>query len=214
LPPLPPPPESAAPPLAAPAAQTPKSTTPAPTVEYERPHPAPAASPEPDAVPVPPGRTWYGWQILAVDGGSLALILAGAGSQSTQFITDLGLLGYVAGGPTVHWAHGNVGKGFGSLGLRLGLPLGGLLLGVAMAGGSCGTGNSCDNAILDIVLGFGIGFIAAPIIDVAALAYDDAPPKTPSATLRAPALRLAPTATLPRDAAGRMTPSLGLAGAF
>jgi hypothetical protein len=183
-------------------------------VEYEKPHPAPAASPEPDAVPVPPERTWYGWQILLVDGGSLALLLAGAGSSSTQVVSDLGGIGYVAGGPTVHWVHGNVGKGFASLALRLGLPLGGLVLGLLMANGSCGGGNSCDSAVLDILLGFGLGFIAAPVIDVAALAYDDAPRKTPAAKLSTPALRLAPTATLPRDAAGRVTPSLGLAGAF
>ena len=35
----------------------------------------------------------------------------------------LGLSTYVLGGPIVHFAHGNAGKGFASLGLRVGAPL-------------------------------------------------------------------------------------------
>ena len=139
--------------------------------------------------------------------------LAGAGS-STPAIADLGLIGYVAGGPTVHFAHGHAAKGFGSAALRLALPFAGGLFGLALSGGNCGSGNGCDAVLTDVAIGFLLGFGAAPAIDVAVLAYDEEPRKAPAARLSTPALQLAPTATLPRDAAGRMTPTLGVSGAF
>jgi hypothetical protein len=122
------------------------------------------------------------------------------------------LLGYLAGGPTIHWAHGHVAKGFGSLGLRVGLPTAGFLLGFGLA---LTTPNDLGSALVDIGLGTVIGIIAAPIVDATWLAFDDAPPRQQhDARSSKPGLRLVPTATLPRDAAGRVTPAFGLAGAF
>jgi hypothetical protein len=141
--------------------------------------------------------------------------LAGAGSHSPA-IGDLGLVGYVAGGPIVHFAHGHVAKGFGSAALRLGLPFVGGLFGLGLAAASCSNnGSGCfDNTIVDVGVGIILGFIAAPIIDAAALAFDEAPRKAHEARLSTPVLRLTPTATLPRDATGRTTPTLGVSGTF
>ena len=98
----------------------------------------------------PPGR-WYGWQTLTVDGGSLALggTLLGLGAESSTVRAVGGSLlagGYVLGAPTVHWAHGRIGRGFISLGLRASVPLatGLIAYGLHRAGGGGGLGdNDC-----------------------------------------------------------------------
>ncbi len=60
--------------------------------------------------------SWYGWQTLIADGGTLAATYV-TGSP----IVFLG--GYALGAPIVHWAHGNVAAGFGSLGVRVVAPI-------------------------------------------------------------------------------------------
>lgn len=52
---------------------------------------------------------WYGYQTLAIDFAVLALLGAPPAAVATYFL----------GAPVVHFMHGNVGRGFGSLGLRL-----------------------------------------------------------------------------------------------
>jgi hypothetical protein len=148
-----------------------------------------------------------------VDGASLIVGLAGAGSH-TPAIGDLGLVGYVAGGPTVHFAHGHVAKGFESAALRLGLPFVGGLFGLGLAVASCSNNGCGYDGVVDVAIGIILGFIAAPIVDAAALAYDEEPRKAPAARLSTPVLRLTPTAGIPRDAAGRVTPTLGVSGTF
>jgi hypothetical protein len=87
--------------------------------------------------------TWYGYQTLAVDGVSAGLIGVNAylikkdtehgdtGDHTGVYVilAGLGGLGYLFGGPTVHWAHGRTGIGFADLGARVALPLAGLGIG-------------------------------------------------------------------------------------
>lgn len=139
--------------------------------------------------PVTPRRRSYAGEILLVDGiaaTSLAIGLADGGSGWAV----LGGLGYVFGGPIVHWGHGHAGRGFGSMGLRIGLPLGTLLF----ASEACD--RSCDSAAVG---GLVLGAIAAVAIDAGALARER--PK-PTAVVQV-------VPTLARDRAG-----LGLVGAF
>jgi hypothetical protein len=77
------------------------------------------------------------------------------------------------GGPIVHWAHENVGRSFGSLGIRVGAP-------VVDAGLGCvAVGNSEEFGCLGgFVLGGILGTAAAVAIDAAALAYESAPENT------------------------------------
>jgi len=119
-------------------------------------------------------QRWYGGQILLVDGITLGLLGLGAGVfASTQPGTshDVGLGLLVAGGvgvrlgaPIVHWVHGHVGTGFGSLGLRVFVPT---LLGLAVAGG--------DLQNKGFFVGNVIGLAAVIVLDVAVFAYDDVP---------------------------------------
>ncbi len=78
-----------------------------------------------------PDQTWYGWQIWAADAANIALGLA-IMSQAPADPADVSpRLGYVAatwqlGGmltaPSIHFAHGNVARGFASFGMRAVLP--------------------------------------------------------------------------------------------
>jgi hypothetical protein len=76
-------------------------------------------------------KVWYGWQTLLTDGAALAILMA-ANSDNRQEATieGLGALAgatFLLGGPIVHWANGQTGRGFASLGIRLGTPVVGFL---------------------------------------------------------------------------------------
>lgn len=59
---------------------------------------------------------------LSVDAASLAMLGVG-GSSDDPALFLMGLAGYQLGAPIVHWAHGDVGAGFGSLALRAVTPV-------------------------------------------------------------------------------------------
>jgi hypothetical protein len=128
--------------------------------------------------PPPQEPTWYGWQTLIVDGAALSLTVAAfsrANSSGNSAATLLELSGitYVIGPPIVHWAHGNVGKGFGSLGMRLVAPVLGAGIGCALdqSGGELG-------CLGGLALGGFAGIVLAVVLDNALLAYDPAPERS------------------------------------
>ena len=69
-------------------------------------------------------------EILQVPGlGVASITLTGLITESAVGTDGAALLaipfagaGFVLGGPVVHWAHGNIGRGFGVLGLNIGAP--------------------------------------------------------------------------------------------
>ena len=146
-----------------------------------------------DPVAVREQRHWYGWQVLLVDLGALALSSAALGSGSTA-------LTYVAGGiqlfvpPIVHWSHGRVGAGFSSMGIRLAFPLMGTL--AAYSATNCtftNVGNpslpvreDCSPRVTAMVIGLGIGQIIASIVDIASLSYESTSPPAAQRTPRGP----------------------------
>lgn len=128
---------------------------------------------------------WYGWQTLMVDGA--AILIA----------SDVSVPIYVLGGPIVHWSHGNVGRGFGSLGLRVGAPL---LLAAAFVGGCDGNGDmGCLGAAL---MGLLLGSGAAIAIDAAAIARDTVEVEDDVSFSLGPA-RVTPTVSI-TDSQGRV----------
>ena len=121
-----------------------------------------------------PRSRWYGWQTLASDGVSLTALVVGAGMSSGRddFGSELawfGVVGYVVAPGIVHFTHRNPGRGFGSFGLRLGMPLAGAFIGLAMASGCDRNLCEASGAGAGILLGIG----AAVAIDAAVFAYDD-----------------------------------------
>lgn len=141
-------------------------------------------------------RPWYGWQILITDVAAAGFVLAGSSDRSSEgTMYTLAGFTYVLGGPIVHWGHGYAGRGWGSFGMRIGLPIGGALAGLVA--------DSHDSGAA--VGGLVLGYLAAVVLDITVLGFekDEAP--------RAPVSRpvVAPTASLTQH--GGM---LGVQGIF
>ncbi|XXY54231.1 hypothetical protein WME91_24175 [Sorangium sp. So ce269] len=233
---MPPPPEPAAPaspapppPAASPAAP-PAASTPATTPPPAAPPAGAWDAPPPGYPPPPPGWTWspvpwqpettagggeqpatktvwYGWQHLLVALGSLIILPVGAGAESGPLVM-VGVGGFALGGPVTHWANGNVGKGFISLGLNAGGALGGGLIGMAIASSGNGDGWA---ALAGFGYGGSLGLLTANIIDIAALEYEErgTAESYDYIRVRSPRLRLAPQVGLAPGGA-----TFGLGGAF
>jgi len=142
---------------------------------------------------------WYGWQNLSVDAAALSTLAFVSRSRTNEEeLAWAGVLLYAFGGPSVHWAHGNVGKGFGSLGLRTAGPVvGGITLCAAM-------GDSGEfGCLAGLALGGLLGIGAAVAVDSAALAYDEV--EIP----RSYALRVRPIASITPQAS-----TFGIGGSF
>jgi hypothetical protein len=151
----------------------------------------------------PPTR-WYGWQTLVTDAGwvvGLPAAFATREGNPNDTLLGLSILDYFLGAPIVHWAHGSVGKGFGSLGMRA-APL---VLGILAATRASGGGSEYSN---DLKLGATIiliGVPAAVIIDAGVLAYEDVKPGQSA--------RATPT-LVPRVSIARERTTLGIGGTF
>jgi hypothetical protein len=129
----------------------------------------------------PAEREWYGWQTLLLDGLSLTAVglpvLFGANSTSPGVV----LIDVVAfptlflGTPITHMLHGNIGRGFASLGMRLGSALM-IAVGVEMlVRWQDRPANFGTDAGYGLI---GLGILTAtaiPIIDSAAFAYRERP---------------------------------------
>ncbi|WP_437936540.1 hypothetical protein [Sorangium sp. So ce341] len=148
-----------------------------------------------------PKRVWYGWQHLLVLGGTAILAPIAAASEN-EALAWLSAGAVALGGPVTHWANGNLGKGFASLGLNAGCTLGGGMVGV-LIGKTSGPRGGDELAGL---LGASAGLLTANIIDIAVLEHEE--PSTVESyeyiRLRPPRLRLAPhvalAPTAPRSA--------------
>lgn len=120
-------------------------------------------------------RVWYGAQTLAVDGMSNLLIGVGAATSGSNdaavpgTLLALGIPTYELGAPIVHWAHGNVGTGFGSLGMRLLSTFVGVGVGAAAA-------SALKGPALVAVGVLTVSIVEIPVVvDATMLAYDEQP---------------------------------------
>jgi hypothetical protein len=129
----------------------------------------------------------YGTPILVVDGIAIAATGAAAAIAASDHNANrpalvlgaVGVGGFLLAGPIAHWSRGNAGRGFGSLGMRIGLPLAGALLGavVACAGHYC-FGNSNEQQLPEAssvppIVGVSLGVLGAAAIDAFVLAVDE-----------------------------------------
>src|SRR4051812_31855654 len=166
-------------------AEVAEQTTPADVVEQ-------AATPA--GVPLKPKTSWYGWQTLLSDAATIGLGALAYAADDAKYASSspqnyelganvlfaAGVATYALGAPAVHWAHGNGRKGLASLGLRVGLPLGGFLAGMLIGSATCGND---DNEFVScpVVLGalaFLGGMVAAPVVDAAVIAREPVAPPT------------------------------------
>jgi hypothetical protein len=202
------------------------------------------ASAPPDA-PRAETSTWYGYQTLATDGVALALLVPAltSGSSATQqgFGMGAGLM-FGVGAPLVHFSHGQVGKGFADLGVRVGATLGfgalGALIGRAAyqppANPACTTtstspaATALEPAVCDAVagvvgplaataagleIGAMVGAASASAFDALFLAREHVRDDTAAAAPAPRAARVEPTlAVAPEGSGARAT--LGVLGTF
>jgi hypothetical protein len=125
-------------------------------------------------------------------------------TEAAGYLGEAGLGLYALGGPIVHWAHGEVGAGFGSLGLRVVLPLAAVIAFVSACWDKCSSAQA-DGLGVALLLP---GMFAPSIIDYALLAFEPAPAPR---TSRAQPIRLAPALGSIRDAQRHVVPTLSLA---
>lgn len=99
---------------------------------------------------------WYGLQVLGVDA---AVFTIAAATRDGADGARIGLT-WVVTGPAVHAAHGHVDRALGSLGMRIALPIIGAYVGSAA--------DHCTSCQGDrgLVIGGGLGLVAAEVIDV------------------------------------------------
>lgn len=112
---------------------------------------------------------WYGWQTLVADGAGVTMAL-GLGIPALT-AEQTGLLfvapvGVALGPPIVHWAHGQLGAGFLSLGMRAASA--GIPAVIAAAGQGSGEFDAAFPAILTGV----VLYVVTVIVDAAVLAYE------------------------------------------
>jgi hypothetical protein len=173
------------PPVTPPPVTPAPAPAPTPTTTPTQTTPAPAPAPAPYSTGTHTEKTWYGWQNLVADAASITMGAAGFGAKSGG-LEAAGYIGYTFGSPTVHWVHGNIGPGFGSMALRLFLPWLGLGVGVisGLIAGASKSSNSLDDTGSAIYTGGVVGFwvgVAIPVaIDAAALGWEkEDVPNTP-----------------------------------
>jgi hypothetical protein len=131
---------------------------------------APVADPVEGTAPAgEPETESYRWQIALVDAGSVTLLLTGKSPA-----VSIAAFSYLLGGPIIHAAHDKAGRMLGSLALRLTLPLAGAfgLAALAAHNSSCTPqDDDCDSgALFGAIFGFGLGALAAMVVDTAVMA--------------------------------------------
>jgi hypothetical protein len=169
---------------------------------------------------------WYGWQIGVADAASALGMAVGwsANGWAGNALADISLAGFVAGGPVIHVVHRRpAGVVLGSLGLRVGLPIvGGIIGGLiayaaeppckpsatggleAIGAGICQSLRGFDG----VVVGMPLGALAASVTDVAFLGWDRrAQPRRSSGARVAPVLAWS-------SAQGAQRLSVGMGGVF
>lgn len=145
-------------------------------------------------------REYYGWQVLGADMASLLVGLAITDS-GTGALT--GMTGYALGGPIIHATHRNYGTAVASLGLRLGLPMAGGLMGRGVY--SIEHEGEDWDVLAYMAAGVVLGAITAAMLDWAILGWTDKHAPSP----REPRHGLVPQVT-----AGEHGVSLGVLGRF
>lgn len=166
-----------------------------PTVD-ETPTANKPASASPTTTPRRPRDAWYGYQTLAIDLPAASLTAIGAFSQHAAggAIAVAGLSTYALGGPIVHWAHGHVGRGFGSLAMRIAIPLAaattGMVIGFAAhedpepatrngdLSSAFGWVDEYRAGLYGLIIGGVVGTAGASVIDSLALAREHSAPTT------------------------------------
>lgn len=168
----------------------------------------------------PTEKYWYGYQTLIADGASLGAMLLGSATPAFGYI---GVGGYLAGGPIVHFANKNPGAAVTSMLMRPLLPVLGAVIGYAAAG-TCREkpnqpgefdilGNCFLHGVGEAAIGALVGMSIAVTIDAAALARGERPVERPQEAKKIDG-RVHVTGVAPSYDPRSGTASVGLGGTF
>lgn len=201
-----------APPVVAPPVTAPPPTpAPAPTTG-----PAPTPAPPPIAPPMKhTEKTWYGYQTLIADAIAIPMFMVGYTTE-TKGLTGGGYVGFLLATPIVHMVHGNIGPGFGSMGIRLLGPPTTALVGVigGLMVGSGTVGDKEGDITTGAYVGAGLGVLGCVALDAFAFGYEkhvvEGPPPSDSASRSTrPRFSVAPTFDVRKNAG-----TVGVVGQF
>jgi hypothetical protein len=117
----------------------------------------------PYAAGPPPSMSWYGYQLMLGDAASLALLFTP--------LPPVGFLFYLIAPVATHASNGQGTTGAASLGIRLVLPLVGFMIGGSTDQDNC---ESDPCGLGGMIAGFGLGMLAAILIDDVGLAWKPA----------------------------------------
>lgn len=126
-------------------------------------------------------HTWYGWQMLIIDGlalgTGLGVMIGTDKDDRTKNAGALIVLPWLVGmgvSPWVHAFHGRIGIAFASLGLRALVPAIGAIGGIAGNCAASGTEMRCTKE--GAVWGVFFGTMVTAAFDIGVLAYERNPP--------------------------------------
>jgi hypothetical protein len=127
---------------------------------------------------------WYGWETAAFDGAALAMgitmVATHPSSPSPVLLPVFAATTFYAGAPAMHLAHGHVDKALGSLGLRAALPVLTALGGMAvLTAGKADFEDRLGGVTTGMVLGYGVGAVAAAVLDATLIANERVPAPPP-----------------------------------
>jgi hypothetical protein len=111
----------------------------------------------------------------------------------------------------LHALHGHPIRALVSIPLRLGAPIGGLLLGALLAGATAPDG-AYGTGLAGAALGGFLGYVGAVITDDLVLAWDDAP--VSKGALLSPSCTIGPSFALAHDRVHGDRSVFGVAGTF
>ena len=162
----------------------------------------PASLPKPsesaESPPVPQYDD-YRLTLMFSDAAAISLLIGTAAVSENETIATgfvvAGLGTYALGGPIIHFVHKQPARGFGSFGLRVGLPLVGISMGVGLAAG-CGSGDGSEWCAVGAIIFGGViavgGALTAMIVDDSILGRAPRNPRKDEARRSSLRLGLAP----------------------